>query len=459
MLGRLRRAARLLRCAQQLRDHAIVIEQRRIVFLAEVADPGGATLRGELLLHLVVLVVERILVLGKAQAVVRVRAQQMHDDEFALLRAGQRGLDLVQQHPVQRFTGAPRRVIDELHHIGQFGVLLLDGQIILVADPPDLVARGSREGQQMLGRQLVLRREVEHLVQRGQRAGVHRPGVAQHQHLVSGLSLQRLQLRRGGARIAVERQVVAVHAFSQHQHHGARLGMGGELRGQLLGVVQCLFPLFQLIGPLITQMVDRAHPAGPESDRVQPPPGLARVGEHHQREQQDQHHLHRPPVSRWNPARISGAHGRGPGQTCGDHQRAAPEGQRAPLRHEVFAALAQIGVGGGGEHQGPVGCGLVGVLQIAAGHAVQHKQHDPQPHGTGAQPPRERALQGQKQQDDQRQEQHQYLGHTPTLVAEHDECKPQPAQQQAGQPWRGIHGVRRRDRGGRSAHDRVVPAE
>ena len=75
VFGRLRRAARLLRCAQQLRDHAIVIEQRRIVFLAEVADPGGATLRGELLLHLVVLVVERILVLGKAQAVVRVRAQ------------------------------------------------------------------------------------------------------------------------------------------------------------------------------------------------------------------------------------------------------------------------------------------------------------------------------------------------------------------------------------------------
>ncbi|MCY1545599.1 hypothetical protein D9M68_815490 [compost metagenome] len=168
---------------QQLRYHEVVIQQRGVVLLAEVAHPGRAAVFDEAVFDGIDAVVEGVGVLGKAQAVVRVRAHQMDHDELALgARVGKGFLHAIEDLAVERGAGAARRAVHHVDHVGIACVLLLDGQVVVVADPPDLVAGGARQGQQV-GRAVAVPAvpvvsirglaEMEHVAQRGQGACVH----------------------------------------------------------------------------------------------------------------------------------------------------------------------------------------------------------------------------------------------------------------------------------------------
>ena len=248
-------------------------------------------------------------------------------------------------------------------------MFLFDGQVGVVADPGDAVAGGAGEGEQVLRLGGVGRAEVEQPAQRRDRRRIERPGVAEDAQAAVGVGQRGRQGRRGGARVAVEPEVVAVDAVGDDQH-GGRRRIGSQARRAGAGDGEEAFALVVEQRPVRAQAADVLPPFDPEGQRMMPAPGLAGDGGGDEQQAQQQHRQAQAVALRLRP-RVPApqaqaeAQGDDAGQRLGRHPR-----QRPRLGARVFERFAGVGVGDGGEHQGAVRRRVVEFEQVGAGGAV-----------------------------------------------------------------------------------------
>ena len=216
-----RPAAQLARQRQGVRYHSIVVVQGRVVVIAKLTHPPGSPLRLEVVVDLVLHPFKAACGLAVPKPIVGVRADQVQHNQLARCGAAQRLLKHRQTVLVQRAAATSGLLVEQVHLPGQTGMFLLNGHIVLIADPPGLIAGGGGQGQQMLPSTLRITK-VEKIAQRRHRRSVDRPSVFEHPQAVGFQVFFPGQLRAGRPRIAIDREVFAVDAFAEHQHHGLR---------------------------------------------------------------------------------------------------------------------------------------------------------------------------------------------------------------------------------------------
>ena len=130
---------------EQVRRHAVLIAQRGVVLGAQASQPRGPPSLDHLALDRIVRLDPGVLARRVAQVVVRVGAHQVDDDQLARVWIGQRLAHRRQHHAVGRHAARDRaRRLTMRQFVGVAGMHLLDGHVVLVADPPDPVAGGAR---------------------------------------------------------------------------------------------------------------------------------------------------------------------------------------------------------------------------------------------------------------------------------------------------------------------------
>ena len=109
-------------------------------------------------------------------------------------------------------------------------MLLLNRDVVVIAHPPDLVACGASQREQMLWLLVIRHTKTEQVAQRWQRACIHRPCIAHDNHFFADLFLLREQAWRCGSAIAIQRHVVAIDAVRDDQHDRRWASVGNEGR-------------------------------------------------------------------------------------------------------------------------------------------------------------------------------------------------------------------------------------
>ncbi|MNZ49290.1 hypothetical protein D3C78_670550 [compost metagenome] len=171
-------------------------------------------------------VLEPVEGLRVAVLVAHVRAEQMHDDEFARCPVGQ-GLVERLDHVAVVLRGVLVAVVVQVHLlVGLFGegrehgVAL--GHGLLVGDPEGLVACLFHHADQRWRRQVQVRvffvGEGQDLLQRLNGVGARGDDVVENVQLI----LELVQFRRGWPGIAVQAHALTVGGLADHQHQGRR---------------------------------------------------------------------------------------------------------------------------------------------------------------------------------------------------------------------------------------------
>jgi hypothetical protein len=139
-----------------------------------------------------------------AQLLVRVNAEQMQHDQFARCRILECLLEQRERAPAHRLARPPGSLVDCLNLIGELRMLAIDGQVVVVADPPDGIARTRGQRQQVLPTFIPLPK-IEEISERWNCGRIQRPGLLKHPKTVGILALTFRLLGGYMARIAIKR--------------------------------------------------------------------------------------------------------------------------------------------------------------------------------------------------------------------------------------------------------------
>ena len=130
------------------RENVVVVAHGAVVVFARFNREEGPSLFFKTLFDRIVGRPDFRIIFGRAKTIVRMRADEMHDDEVLGRGIGERFAKRPDHLFVERHRGAAAQFVEKEASVGERRELLTDRYVFLIADPGDAVARRAKERQE-----------------------------------------------------------------------------------------------------------------------------------------------------------------------------------------------------------------------------------------------------------------------------------------------------------------------